>query len=210
MLYKVCVSFIVWIESCSKYHDYLESNLVAVTDYQSLEEPNHAETIIQLVHFYGPLRDKYKSQIESSVVETIKEKLDNLDFYKLLCLDRICPKGKVHHYIFLKHVKENGFSIKNVILFTKHYGPASRYTHSVWKEEGTESLTNRQETINKIGKTYLKFSLVLIKLKVRLLCLYSCMIKYHLLNSVLCILSLQAIVVLLTTQIQNLLMSGCS
>ena len=49
------------IESCSKYYDYLESNLVAVTDYQSLEEPNHAETIIQLPHFDGPLGDKYKS-----------------------------------------------------------------------------------------------------------------------------------------------------
>ena len=60
----------------SKYYDYLESNLVAVTDYQFLEEPNHAEMIIQLPHFDGPLGDKYKSQIESSVVETIEEKLD--------------------------------------------------------------------------------------------------------------------------------------
>ena len=145
------------IESCSKYHDYVESNLVAVTDYQSLEGPNHVETIIQLLHFDGPLVEKYKSQIESSVVETIKEKLDALDFYKPLCLDEICPKGKAHHYIFLKHVKENGFSIKNVILFTKHCGPASGYMHFVWKEEGTESLTNRQETINNIEKNLPKF-----------------------------------------------------
>ena len=43
------------IENCSKYHDYLESNLVAVTDHQSLEEPNHAEMIIQLPHFNCPL-----------------------------------------------------------------------------------------------------------------------------------------------------------
>ena len=48
------------IESCSKYHDYLESNLVAVTDYQSLEEPNHAETIIQLPHFDSPLGTSIK------------------------------------------------------------------------------------------------------------------------------------------------------
>ena len=75
--------------------------------------------------------DKYKSQIESSIVETIKEKLDALDFCKPLCLDEISPKGKAHHYIFLKRVKENGFSIKNVILFTKHFGPASGYTHFV-------------------------------------------------------------------------------
>ena len=101
--------------------------------------------------------DKYKSQIESSVVETIKEKLDVLDCYKPLCLDEISPKVKAHHYIFLKHVKENGFSIKNVILFTKHFGPASGYTHFVWKEEGTESLKNRQETINNIGKNLPKF-----------------------------------------------------
>ena len=77
-------------------------------------------------------------------------------------MDEICPKGKAHPYIFLKHVflkhvKENGFSIKNVILFTKHYGPASGYTHFVWKEEGTEPLTNRQETINNIGKNLTKF-----------------------------------------------------
>ena len=72
------------VESCSKYHDYLESNLVAVTDYQSLEEPNHTKTIIQQPHFDGPLGDKYKRQIESSVVETIEEKLDTLDFYKPL------------------------------------------------------------------------------------------------------------------------------
>ena len=112
------------IESCSKYHHYLESNLVAITDYQSLEEPNHVETITQLPHFDGPLGDKYKSQIESSDVKTIEEKLDTLDFYKPLCLDEICPKVKVHRYIFLKHVKENGFLLKSVILFTKHYGPA--------------------------------------------------------------------------------------
>ena len=145
------------IESSSKYHDYLESNLVAVSNYQSLEEPNHAKMIIQLPHFDGPLGNKYKSQIESSVVETIKEKPDTLDFYKPLCLDEICPKSKAHRYIFLKHVKENGFSVKNVILFTKRYGPASGYTHFVWKEEGTESLTNRQETINNIGKNLPKF-----------------------------------------------------
>ena len=72
-------------------------------------------------------------------------------------MDEICPKGKAHHYIFLKHIKENDFSIKNVILFTKYYGPASGYMHFVWKEEGTESLTNRQKTINNIGKNLPKF-----------------------------------------------------
>ena len=72
-------------------------------------------------------------------------------------MDEICPKGKAHRYIFLKHVKENGFSIKNIILFTKHYGLASGYTHFVWKEEGTESLLNRQETINNLRKNLPKF-----------------------------------------------------
>ena len=37
LIYKV-------IESCSKTHDYLESNLVAVTNHQSSEEPNDNTT----------------------------------------------------------------------------------------------------------------------------------------------------------------------
>ena len=32
------------IKSCSKYHDYLESDLAAMSEYQSLYEPNYIET----------------------------------------------------------------------------------------------------------------------------------------------------------------------
>ena len=49
------------IESCSKYPDYLESNLTAVSEYQSSEEPNHIETIVELPYLDGPLDGKYKN-----------------------------------------------------------------------------------------------------------------------------------------------------
>ena len=40
----------------------------------------------------------------------------------------------------------------------KHYGPASGYTHFVWKEDShSDTLTNRQETTNTISKYLLKF-----------------------------------------------------
>ena len=51
-------------ESCSKYHDHLESNLTAVSEYQSLEEPYHIETVVELPHLDGPLDGEYKNQRE--------------------------------------------------------------------------------------------------------------------------------------------------
>ena len=58
--------------------------------------------------------------------------------------------------MFLKHLKESGYTIKNIILFTKHYDPASGYTHFVRKEDlHSDTLTNRQETINIISKVFL-------------------------------------------------------
>ena len=76
----------------------------------------------------------------------MEEKLDTLDFYNAVCLDKIFLKGKAYHYMFLKHLKESGCTIKNVILFTKHFGPASGYTHSEWKEAlHSDTLTNRRK-----------------------------------------------------------------
>ena len=60
--------------------------------------------------------------------------------------------------MFLKHLKESGCAIKNVILFMKHCGPASGYTYFVWKEDlHSDTLTNRQETINPISKSLTKY-----------------------------------------------------
>ena len=40
----------------------------------------------------------------------------------------------------------------------KHYEPVSVYTHCVWKEDlHSDTLTNRQETINTISKSLPKF-----------------------------------------------------
>ena len=142
------------IKSCSKYHDYLESNLKAVTEYQSLEEPKHIETVAELPHLDGPLDGKYKNRRELLAIETVEEKLGTLDFYNPVCLDEIFPKDKAHRYMCLKHLKESGCSIKNVILFTKRCGPASGYTHFVLKEDlHSDTLTNRQETIHTISKS---------------------------------------------------------
>ena len=87
----------------------------------------------------------------------MEEKLDTLDFYNAVCLDKIFLKGKAYHYMFLKHLKESGCTIKNAILFTEHFGPASGYTHSEWKEDlHSDTLTNRQETINTLSKGFPK------------------------------------------------------
>ena len=90
----------------------------------------------------------------------MEEKLGTLDFHGPACLDEIFPKGKAHRYMFVKHLKESGCTIKNAILFTKHYDPTSGYTHFVWKEVlHSDTLTNRQETIYMISKVCLSFSL---------------------------------------------------
>ena len=142
------------IECCSKYHDYLESNLKAVSKYQSFEEPKHIETVVELPHLDGPLDGKYKNRRELLAIEIVEEKLGTLDFYDPVCLDEIFPKDKAHRYMRLKHLKESGCSIKNVIVFTKHCGPASGYTHFVLKEDlHSDTLTNRQETIHTISKS---------------------------------------------------------
>ena len=113
------------IKSCLKYLDYLESNFTAVSEYQSLQESNHIETVVELPHIDGPLDGKNKNWRELLAIETVAENLGTLDFYNPVCLDTIFPKSKEHHYMFLKHLKENGCTIKNVILFRKHYGSDS-------------------------------------------------------------------------------------
>ena len=65
----------------------------------------------------------------------MEEKLGTLDFYNPVCLDEIFPKGKAHHYMVLKHLKESGCTIKKGIILAKQYGSASGYTHFVWKED---------------------------------------------------------------------------
>ena len=49
------------IKSCLKYLDYLESNFTAVSEYQSLQESNHIETVVELPHIDGPLDGKNKN-----------------------------------------------------------------------------------------------------------------------------------------------------
>ena len=118
------------------YSDYLEKNLNTVFDYQTLEEPHYKETVILLPYLKETLASKHKSKKLCIVIESIEDKLDNLDFFEHLCLTELLPKGKVHCHIFLKHFKENGCKTNNVILFTKQYGPALGNVHFIWKEEG--------------------------------------------------------------------------
>ena len=47
------------IKSCSKYQDCLESNLTVVSEYQSLEEPNCMEAVVELP--YGRMDGIYKN-----------------------------------------------------------------------------------------------------------------------------------------------------
>ena len=84
------------IETCSKYHDYLGSNLRAVSEYQPSEEPNYIETVVELPHLDGPLEGKYKNQKELLAIKTVEEKLGTFDFYDSVRLDEIFPKSKVH------------------------------------------------------------------------------------------------------------------
>ena len=88
-----------------RYHDYLESNLSAVSGYQSLEEPNHTETVVELPHLDGPFDGKYKNWRELLAIET-GGKIRHLRSLQPLCLDEILPKGKAHPYMFLKHLKK--------------------------------------------------------------------------------------------------------
>ena len=81
-----------------------------MSEYQSLEEPNHIETVVELLHLDGPLYEKYKNWRELLAIETVEEKLGSLDFYDPVCLNEIFLKAKAHCYICLKHLKESGCS----------------------------------------------------------------------------------------------------
>ena len=63
------------IESCLKYLNYLELNLTAVSEYQSLERPNHKETVVELPHLHGLLDGKHKNRRELLAIETVEENL---------------------------------------------------------------------------------------------------------------------------------------
>ena len=124
------------------YSDYLEKNLNTVFDYQTLEEPHYKETVILLPYLKETLASKHKSKKLRIVIESIEDKLDNLDFFEHLCLTELLTKGKAHRHTFLKHLKENGCKT-NVVPFTKQYGPALGNVHFIWKEEGEDDLQNK-------------------------------------------------------------------
>ena len=63
------------IESCLKYLDYLELNLTAVSEYQSLERPNPKETVVELPHLHGLLDGKHKNRRELLAIEGVEENL---------------------------------------------------------------------------------------------------------------------------------------
>ena len=75
----------------------IESNFTVVSEYQSLEDPSHIETVLELPYLDGPLDGKSKNWRELLVIETVEEKLGTLDFYNPACLDKIFPKGKLKH-----------------------------------------------------------------------------------------------------------------
>ena len=84
------------IECCVKYSDYLEKNLNAVVNYQTHEEPQYKKTVISLPCLKEPLASKYKSEKELTVIESIEDKLDNLDFFEHLCLTELRKSSSSH------------------------------------------------------------------------------------------------------------------
>ena len=66
-------------------------------------------------------------------------------------------KGKAHHHMFLKHLKESDCTIKNVI-FLQSIMALLQVVLIVWKEDlNSDTLTNRQDIINTISKGRPKF-----------------------------------------------------
>ena len=46
-----------------------------MSEYQSLEEPNDIETVVELPHLDSPLDRKYKNRRELLAIETVEEKI---------------------------------------------------------------------------------------------------------------------------------------
>ena len=109
------------VECCTKYADYLEEKLVTVYEYQSNEEPLESTKI-----FTWPVSWSYPSKREKATVELLGDKLSCIDLYEPINIDEYLKGHRAHHYVFMKHLKDKGHPIDNVILYVRYYGPDGR------------------------------------------------------------------------------------
>ena len=107
-----------------------------------MKDIEHDQKITELFLLRFDVKSVYTSSHEANLVSSIIEQLNDADFYELVNLNHE-KVHEAHRYTLIKHAKEKGLPIPNVMLFSCHHGPAVGGTfHYTWKESsGNETVT---------------------------------------------------------------------
>ena len=98
-------------ESCIKYTDYLESNLLAVAEYQALEEAEAPVELMKLPFLEGHISLIYNTTSEKVFIEKIIDELLH-SFYEEIEFSQFLPELKAHNYHLLKKFISKDLPIK--------------------------------------------------------------------------------------------------
>ena len=125
------------ISSGVKYCDHLESCLASVQESQSIaDEIVYENTVKTLPQVSQSVDTVYKNERERKAILDIEEKLSELECYEPICVDEYFPLNRAQKYTFVKHVLENGLTIK-CALFSQSYKGSLGNTYSMWCKDMT-------------------------------------------------------------------------
>ena len=98
----------------------------AVAEYQALKEAKAPVELMKLSFLKVNISNIYNTTGKKVFMEKIIYKLESHLFYKEMEVSRFLPELKAHKYHLLKMFKNKGLPVKNVTLYCKQYGPATK------------------------------------------------------------------------------------
>ena len=154
-----------------EYSDYLTKNKDIQVKYRvnDEEEPQYKKAIFQFLTLEN--LNTFKVERERNAIVSLKEALEDKNFYEPVSVDIHFPERRSYRYVFIRNLKKCGIPIANAILFAQYYEGSQDSRYFMWRENpnSDENLTERNGVIDNVTKMLLKYFSRAHKNKMRLL-----------------------------------------
>ena len=128
--------------------DYLAQNSRLQASFRSIDdesEPMYERKLFELPTVNN--LEVYKIKQEHEALESLIDCLEKKDFYEPISVDYHFTERRSYRRAFYKHLKEQGITIENVMLFAQYYRGASGNKYFVWREDPKSTEHYRNKTI---------------------------------------------------------------
>ena len=154
-----------------EYSDYLTKNKDIQVEYRvnDEEEPQYKKAIFQFLTLEN--LNTFKVERERNAIVSLKEALEDKNFYEPVRVDIHFPERRSYRYVFIRNLRKCGIPIANAILFAQYYEGSQGNRYFMWRENpnSDEHLTERNGVIDNVTKTLPKYFSRAHKNKMRLL-----------------------------------------